>query len=356
MINNPVARLLLFPFSLIYAFIMGIRNALYEAEVLKSSAFSIPIISVGNLSVGGAGKTPHIEYLIQLLRPYLNVAILSRGYNRKTKGFRFVTSTDNVSDTGDEPLMYSRKYKDIVVAVCENRALAIPQIVGKHPAVQAVLLDDAFQHRSVKPGLNILLTPYDNPFYEDFVMPAGRLREPRASYRRADIIIITKCPDNLTSEEIDHVIDQLSPAKNQKVFFSKYKYHHPYNFFHYTNRVALSTSSHVLLITAIANTEYMKKFLENSVDSITPLEYEDHHNFTDFDISYMIKMYNGLDLPNKIILTTEKDAMRLSIHYQKLKEAGLPIYVIPVEVVFNSDAEEESFTEIIKDYLYHFQS
>ena len=201
MIQSILGKILMAPFALLYGLSIGIRNTLYDSELVKSTQFSLPIISVGNLSIGGAGKTPHIEYLIRLLSPYINVSTLSRGYKRKTKGFRFIRPADTVLDAGDEPLMYARKHKGVVVAVGESRAIAIPQMVAKYPNLQTVLLDDAFQHRSIKPALNILLTTWDEPFTRDYLMPSGRLREWRSAYSRADIIIVSKCPKEITFDE-----------------------------------------------------------------------------------------------------------------------------------------------------------
>lgn len=328
---------------------------MYEAEVMKSTSFSLPIISVGNLSMGGAGKTPHIEYLIQVLRPYLNLAILSRGYNRKTKGFRFVKYEDNAELSGDEPLMYARKYRDVVTSVCENRSLAVPQILGKYPGIQTILLDDAFQHRSIKPSKNILLTQYAFPFYKDYILPAGRMREPRSAYKRADIIIVTKCPDDVQNEERLEMIKNIAPLKHQKVFFSRYHYLHPYSFYDGNDRINLSQDMNIMLISAIANTSYLKSYIEPKVNHITHMEYEDHHNFTGYDIRYILKVFKALDLENKMIITTEKDAMRLSMHYKTFADEKIPLYILPVGVEIMFDQTEE-FNNDIKEFLLAFRS
>ncbi|MCL4153106.1 UNVERIFIED_CONTAM: hypothetical protein GTU68_053341, partial [Idotea baltica] len=173
----------------------------YDSGILKSTSFNVPVISVGNLSVGGAGKTPHVEYLIMLLQDYLNVAVLSRGYKRKSKGFRWVNRKDQVTQTGDEPLQFKRKFPETAVAVCESRNIGIPMMLQGKKDIQTILLDDAFQHRSVVPGLNILLTTYDEPYTRDYLLPSGRLREFRSSAKRADVIIVTKCPDDISTPE-----------------------------------------------------------------------------------------------------------------------------------------------------------
>ena len=354
MIQNWLGKILMAPFSLIYGLMIGIRNALYESELVKSTKFSLPVISVGNISIGGAGKTPHIEYLIRLLSPYLNVATLSRGYKRKTKGFRFVKASDNVLATGDEPLMYARKHKDIVVAVGESRSLAIPQMVGKHPDMQAILLDDAFQHRAITPGLNILLTTWDDPFTKDYLLPSGRLREWRSSYQRADIIIVTKCPPVLDFVEKSKLVQEINPTPNQKIYFSYYEYGYPYNFYNNKQRIKLDPDLDVILISAIANTKYLLDYLDREVEDVHHMNYEDHHLFSDLDIDYIDTVYKNRESKRKLILTTEKDAMRLDLHRKKLTGLNIPIFVLPTEVKFH-DSENEMFDQDVRDFLLRFE-
>lgn len=187
-------KIILAPFTLLYQSITSIRNKLYDSGKWHSATFNLPVINVGNLNVGGSGKTPHIEYIIALLRSQYKIATLSRGYGRKTKGFLIASESSSVTEIGDEPAQIKDKFPDIIVSVGEDRLLAIPQLLRKYPDTDVILLDDAFQHRSVRPGLNILLTTFDKPFYEDHVLPLGRLRESPQGYKRADIIIVTKCP------------------------------------------------------------------------------------------------------------------------------------------------------------------
>lgn len=350
MTDNILGKILLSPFSLLYGIGVGIRNVLYDSELIKSSKFGIPIISVGNLSVGGAGKTPHVEYLIQQLSPYINVAILSRGYKRKTKGFRLVNSTDTARLSGDEPLMYKRKYSDIVVAVGENRALAIPEMVGRYPATQTIILDDAFQHRSVLPGKNILLTTYDQPFVDDHLLPSGRLREWRSSYKRADIIIVTKCPEELSDKDRQSILQRIKPLEHQDVYFTKYTYWHPYSIYDSSKRIALDKSQDVVLLSAIADTRYLLSYLKKQVNAIHHLNYEDHHDYSEDDINHLIKVYNHREADRKMVVTTEKDAMRLEPYISKLREANIPIYILPLRVQFLFEKETE-FIDSIKSYL-----
>lgn len=350
MIQNTLVRILLFPFALLYGLIMELRNLLYESNVMRSSRFSIPLISVGNLSVGGAGKTPHVEYLVRLLRPYIDVATLSRGYNRKTKGFRFVLPQDNADAAGDEPLMYARKYKDIVVAVSESRAEAIPRMLQKYPRLQTIILDDAYQHRSIIPDLNILLTSHDMPFTRDYLLPSGRLRERKASYERADIIIVTKCPENFTEQEKEALKNEIKPFDYQHLFFSTYQYLPPYAFTDPSIRIELEDVRHMVVISAIANTSHLIKYLDGFENEVISMEYEDHHYFTEFDIRQIRKHLDVLPEGKSIVVTTEKDATRLALHFQLIVDLKIPLFVIPVEVKFLFD-EQPVFDELIQQYL-----
>ncbi len=352
--QSIIGRLVMLPFTVFYGIMIGMRNVMYQIGILKSSRFNLPVISVGNLSVGGAGKTPHVEYLTRLLRPYINVSILSRGYKRTSKGFRIVRPTDDVRMSGDEPLMFARKYHDVIVAVGERRDLAIPQLVGKHPEIQVILLDDAFQHLSVKPDVNILLTTYDDPFTRDYLLPTGRLREWRSSYMRADLIIVTKCPADLSEEEKISMIKEINPSKNQKIFFSYYDYDLPYSFYNSRQKIHLTEKTDVILISAIANTHYLSKYLDEVVGSIHYMDYEDHHLFSSQDIDYIIKVFKNRNTKNKIVLTTEKDAMRLSLFYDALQKNHIPVYILPAEVKFHFDGAKE-FDAFIKDFLLDFR-
>jgi tetraacyldisaccharide 4'-kinase len=354
MIQRKLVQLLLAPFSLLYGLGVSLRNAFYRAGLLKSMTFSVPVISVGNLSVGGAGKTPHIEYLIRLLRDHIQIATLSRGYSRKTRGFLEVERNNNAERVGDEPLQFKRKYPDIGVYVAEDRAFAIPQIVMKKSDTQMVLLDDAFQHRSVKPGVNILLTEYSNRFTKDFLLPAGRLREWRESYERADVIIISKCPQTISQEEKEAIRAEINPLPHQQLFFSYYAYQAPYYQFNPRYRLQLDEKLDVLLICAIAKTDYLIDYLQSQVGSVQSLEFADHHYFNKEDISNLHRSFKKIDTNRKVIITTEKDAMRLELHRDFLIKERLPIFVLPTEVQFHF-GEGPQFDEIIRQYLLNFK-
>lgn len=352
--QKKIVQILLLPLSLLYGGIISLRNMFYETGLLKSSTFNLPVISVGNLSIGGAGKSPHIEYLVRLLNPYLQVGILSRGYKRETTGFRLVQPFDTVKTVGDEPLQFKKKFGDVVVAVDENRALGIPMMVGQYPGLQTILLDDAFQHRQVKPGLQILLTPYSDLFTRDFLLPSGRLREWRSAYKRADIIIVTKCPDEVSPEDRKKIIKEIRPQKHQEVYFSRFAYDYPYHFYDPRYRIRLDDDLDVLLVSAIANTSYLKQYLDKMVKKIHAAEYEDHHTFTQQDIDYMIQKFKNLDAKRKFILTTEKDATRLEPFKQYLYDHQIPVFVQPTNVMFLDD-DKKAFDKKVKDYLLGFR-
>lgn len=354
MIQTWLAKIILAPFSLLYGIGVSTRNGLYRLGLLKAVEFNVPVISVGNLSVGGAGKTPHIEYLIRLLKAYLNVSTLSRGYRRKTKGFLVVEPRMNAEQVGDEPLQFKRKYPDILVTVSESRTFAIPQIMSLRPDMQVVLLDDAFQHRSVKPGLNILLTEYSHPFTSDFLLPSGRLREWRSAYHRADVIIVSKCPRVLEAKEKESFRETIEPLPHQKLFFSYYDYGLPYYMFNAQQRVKLEEDVQVLLICAIARTDYLVEYLESKVDYVHVLEYEDHHYFSSHDVANLHKVFDQMETKKKVIITTEKDAMRLEMHRKYLIEKRLPIFAIPVQVAFHFE-EGPIFDQEVKDFLLNFK-
>lgn len=355
MVDSTVAKLLLAPVSLLYGMGVGFRNWAYRRGILRGISFSVPVISVGNLSVGGAGKTPHIEYLIRLLDPYLNIATLSRGYRRKTRGFLVVEPTMTVEEAGDEPLQYARKFPDVLVTVAEERAFAIPEIVGRRPDTQLVLLDDAFQHRAVKPGLNVLLTQYALPFTRDYLLPSGRLREWRSGYARADVIVVSKCPPDLDRAAADALTEELDPLPHQRVFFSYYRYATPYYLLDHRYRLRMEEGIDILLLSAIANTDYLIEHLRTSARTVRSLEYADHHYFSGPDMANLKKRFEELEGKHRAIVTTEKDATRLAVHHEFIAAERLPVFVLPVEVNFHF-GEGEVFDELVKGYLQGFEA
>ena len=354
MSEDIVIRILLLPLALLYGLGVGLRNLLYRIGVLRSVRFDLPVISVGNLSIGGAGKSPHIEYMLRWLDQYVNVAVLSRGYGRSTMGYRPVSTIDTAAEAGDEPLQFKRKFPDIPISVSESRALGIPELVKRNPDIQCVLLDDAFQHLAVTPGLNILLTEFSRPFTRDWLLPSGRLREGRFEYRRADLIIVTKCPPELTARQRQDMLREIDPFPRQRIFFSRYRYGLAYDLLRPDVRRPLDLQTDVLLVSAIANTDYLLQHLGKTVNSVQALEYSDHHIFDEDDLNTVLRRFNTMPGSRKIILTTEKDATRLELHQGFLWKHDLPVWVLPVEVEF-CDNDEPEFQAEVKRFLLDFK-
>ncbi len=354
MLREWIIRIIVSPLALLYGIGVSIRNLLYDFKVLRSVSFSIPVIGVGNLSMGGSGKTPHVEYLIRLLREHIQLATLSRGYGRKSRGFGIVNRRDNALHRGDEPVQFKRKYPDITVAVAENRALGIPKLLQNNPQIECILLDDAFQHRGIDPGLQILLTEYKKPYFKDYILPMGRLREWRAGTRRADIIIVTKCPENPEKVDRSGFEHAIKPGDDQRLFFSYYRYGTPYSFFNPAHRLDLHREMEVLLVSGIARPTYLEEYVEDEVNETHSLAFDDHHRYTKQDAGQMIKMYRQLDPSNAIVLTTEKDATRLEEHFSFFKKEQLPLFILPVAVDFHY-GQKEAFDQGIRDFLLNFK-
>lgn len=354
MLQKYLIKILLFPVTLLYGLGVGILDWFYSIGLLKGISFNIPVISIGNLSVGGTGKTPHIEWMIRYFRNYMQVGVISRGYGRKTKGYLEVTTDMVARQTGDEPLQFKRKYPDTAVAVCESRTFAIPQLLLSHPALKLILLDDAFQHRSVTPGINILLTQYNNPYSEDYLLPIGRLREWRKGYKRADIIIVTKCPSDLEVEAKKRWEQKLKILPHQQLFFSYYRYGQPYYFFDSTVRLNIAERPALLLVCAIARTDYLLQHLNQISDEVEVMEFEDHHFFNNYEVSRIESFYRNMEGNNKAIITTEKDAMRLEQHAGFLRDNKLPIFILPAIVELHFGAGEELANKV-KEFLLAFK-
>ncbi|MFD0862634.1 tetraacyldisaccharide 4'-kinase [Sungkyunkwania multivorans] len=332
-------RKILWPFSIIYDLVTWLRNLLYDWGIFKSTAFDLPIICVGNLSVGGTGKTPMIEYLIALLDTDYHIATLSRGYGRKTKGYRLATEEDDATTVGDEPLQFFKKFKEIDVAVAENRVIGIKKLIDKETPPQVILLDDAFQHRRVKAGLNMMLTAYDDIFYKDLVLPAGSLRESKRGARRADVIVVTKCPENLSNTKQLLVASKIGLKTDQKLFFSTIAYSDDVLGIDTKKKLSTLKKKAVLLITGIAKPAPLLTHLEKEGISFKHLAFSDHHNFSEAEIEKIRQLSKG-----KEILTTEKDFLRL---HKKLK--GVSMYYLPISVSFLGDTA--GFESLILEYV-----
>lgn len=341
-----ILQLICFPFSWLYRLVTDFRNYLYDRGIIRSARFDIPVISVGNLSVGGTGKTPHVEYLIRLLYKDYKVATLSRGYKRKTRGFVLAGETVTAREIGDEPMQFHVKFPSIAVAVSEDRLTGIPQLLLHKRDIQAILLDDAFQHRRVKPGLQILLTEYNRPFYEDFVLPAGRLRESRKGYRRADIIVVTKCPPDLSLERAEAIRRKAAPLENQQVFFSAVSYGKAYDIF--TKETVSSDRQAVLLVAGIARPGSLLDYAKDQAAAVIPKIYPDHHSYIREDLEQIRAMASGNNIHR--ILTTEKDAVKLFPFEETFKEWGVQVVALPVEMVFLFN-EADKFNACVREYL-----
>ncbi|NNC95187.1 MAG: tetraacyldisaccharide 4'-kinase [Chitinophagales bacterium] len=349
-----IFKIVMLPFALIYGFIVRLRNKMYDTQIYKSVRFEIPVISVGNLSVGGTGKTPHIEYLINLLNDQFKVATLSRGYRRKTRGFLVADHESTAHTIGDEPMQFKNNFSDVIVAVSENRMLAIPEMLALYPGIEVILLDDAYQHRSVNPGLSILLTDFDNLYTRDRVLPLGRLREPASSSARADIIIVTKCPPDLSEWKRDEIIEELAPGKYQKVYFSFLEYGYPYYIFNQDQRLQLQKDVDVLLLTGIANNKSIVSLLKQHAGRIIEQEFSDHHYFDRYDLENVRDAFNNIESSSKVIITTEKDAMRLSLHRDWLIQNKLPLFALPVKVRF-FPTDEVAFQKDVISFMTYYR-
>lgn len=332
-----ILRIIVAPFTFLYACVLFIRNLCYDKDILPVTSFELPIINVGNLAFGGTGKTPHIEYLIRLLKAQYKVAVLSRGYKRKTIGYFFASNESTAAEIGDEPRQIKQKFKDeIHLAVSENRVIGVPNLLFDAPETDVILLDDAFQHRAIKAGLNILLTDYNNLFTQDYLTPSGTLREYRAGYKRADIIIVTKCNADLAESEQQKIIAQIKPLAHQKVYFSYQKFG---ALIHYFNGSILPISeiknSDLLLFSGIAKAKSFEDYLEtNSKSVIDAWQFGDHHDFTKEEITKLLAAFDANPSTNKIIISTEKDSMRLMTEEFKALLQNYPIYYLPLEIAF----------------------
>ena len=344
-------RILLLPVALLYWLIISIRNWLYTKNISRSTSFGLPIICIGNLSVGGTGKSPMVEYLIRNIKDKFNIATLSRGYKRRTTGYSLANENTTALDIGDEPMQFHIKFPDVPVAVGEERIVAIPLLLHDKPGTQVIILDDAFQHRAIKAGLNILLTDYNNLFTRDFYLPTGDLRDLKSSYKRADIIVVTKCKPELTRREANDIQEEIQPLRQQHLFFTSIVYGQPYHIATHAS-FALNKDTEVLLIAGIANPAPLKKMLEENSKTYYLNSFPDHHIFTIDDLKEIKKRFERMDAVSKIILTTEKDATRLIKFREDVN--NLPLYVIPIQhrFLFHSS---EAFNSIVIKFIENFK-
>ena len=338
----------LLPLSFLYGLVTDVRNFLYDKGFWREFIFNIPIINVGNLTVGGTGKTPHVEYLIRLLKDKYVVSTLSRGYGRKTKGFLIADYSSNAKTIGDEPYQFYHKFKrQITVTVGENRVKAITKILIQEPKNELVILDDAFQHRAIKPSLNLLLMDYSRPIYEDFTFPAGLLRERRHGAKRADVVIITKCPENVTYQKQTEILNNLQPYLKQNVpfFFTKTVYGKPLNCRSKKDNVGIKK---VVLLSGIANHKPFEEYAKIHFEVVNHLIFKDHHDFTEKDL---IEIKNQTYDNGMVILMTEKDMVKFIpfLNHELLEE--IELYYLPIEIEFLTTKMKSNFDEFILSHM-----
>jgi tetraacyldisaccharide 4'-kinase len=341
-------RILIFaPFSLIYAIILRIRNVLFDRKILKSHSFPFPLICVGNLSTGGTGKTPHCEYLIRLLSEQGFVpAYLSRGYRRKSKGFVLAEKTLKPADIGDEAFQIHMKFPDMPLAVSENRKEGIRKMLNLFDDIDVLILDDAFQHRRIHAGLNILLSTFEKPFFKDFILPSGNLRDNRSSAKRADLIVFTKSPVSLSEYQKSIFRKKVRDSLKKELFFSYIQYLHICNM-HYEPVDFHIQEFDILLFTGIANPVPLHNHLRQNAKSIRLLRFPDHYEYQEKDTDKIIRVFQNMDSARKIILTTEKDISRIKMSSIEARFNTLDVYFISLKVCFDSDQKVNFDTKIL---------
>lgn len=347
----------LIPLSWLYGIVIKIRNILFDRNIFTSHTYDLPVICIGNLAVGGTGKTPHTEYLIRLLQNNFQVAVLSRGYKRQSRGYILATKQSTAMDIGDEPFQMKNKFPNIKVAVDINRCEAIEKLTSLiNPPIDIILLDDAYQYRYVKSGVSILLTAYDRLFGNDRLLPAGRLREPQKEKKRAQVIIVTKCPEQLSPTEIEQITELLHPYPHQQIFFTKTRYGSLFKLFNATEeKETLSLSSlkpdiEILLVTGIAYYDKIEKELLLHSSKLISIHFPDHHNYTEANINAISDKFHTLTPDKRIIVTTEKDAARLLMHPVMAKDIKENLYVLPIHIDFLQN-KKELFNQYITEYV-----
>lgn len=346
--NKAVSNFILLPLSKLYSFGVGVRNLMFKWHILKQREFDIPVIVVGNIAVGGTGKTPHTEYVINLLKNHYHIGVLSRGYKRKTKGFVLATSRSTPNDIGDEPYQIYQKFgREVSVAVCENRCEGIDELRKIDPQINMIVLDDAFQHRYVKPTVSIVLTEFNRPIFMDSILPLGRLREPASAIYRADIVVITKCPEQLKPLEYRIFKTKLKLYPYQKLMFSRYRYPGLKPLFPEETRVSpnlswMSAEDAILVVSGIDNPRPFVRYLKSYEPVVKVKVFPDHHNFTRKDIEVIENRFDELEGANKYIITTEKDAVRLMNNPYYPHRLKAVTFYQPIEVEFDKGNLESS--------------
>lgn len=349
---NNLLRFLLYPFSLLFGIITFVRNKLFDWNILASRSFDVPTISIGNITAGGTGKTPHVEYLVHLLKSNYKIGILSRGYRRKTKGFYLADDTTDATIIGDEPMQFYQQFKDeqVYIAVDEKRYRGGRKLLEKYPDLDVIILDDAFQHRWVKPGLSILLSEFFNPYHKDYLLPTGHLRELRSGDKRADIILVSKSGRVLSPITRRRFEEEIKPASHQSLFFSYVDYEKPRPLPGLSEKPQWGKTYAILMVSGIANPYPLETKIACECTELHKLKYADHHKFTPKDAETIKHTFEEIVSINKIIITTEKDAMRLSSPEILKILKDLPIFYWPIRVDLH-DEDREAFNRKIETYV-----
>lgn len=342
-----ILKWILFPITLLYGFVTSFRNYLFDIGYKKSFEFDANVIGVGNLTVGGTGKSPMVEYIIRLLGKDYKLATLSRGYGRKTKGFRIAQDNDNANTIGDEPYQFFQKFNEVTITVGEERAVAIPHILAE-VGPDVIIMDDSYQHRYVKPSLNILLCDYTRPFYRDMILPSGRLRESRKGATRADAIVVTKCPTEISRKERKTIENELMTYSNAPILFSSIKYLAPKA----VGRVEMEFKGDVLLFTGLANPKPFTEYISTNFNLVDDIYFPDHHPYTIKDINTIEERYRQISAEDKCIITTEKDMVKLLSEELKGSIEHWPLFYLPIELQFieNGNIFDSLVLESIKTY------
>ncbi len=355
--NKPlILKILLWPFSVVYGIVVHVRNWLFDRGIIPSKKFDVPVVSVGNITVGGTGKTPFTEYLVNLLKDQNQIAILSRGYKRQTSGYRLLTAKDTPLTVGDEPYQMKRKFPDVTVAVDADRRRGIKNLLNlEEGKPDIVILDDAFQHRYVHPKVSILLIDYNRNITEDHLLPVGMMREPKRSMKRADIIVVTKCPDSITPMDMRLIRKHLNPYPYQSLWFTKLCYGNLKPLFpskRMSNSLPLSDMSDcgVLALTGIASPAPFVEYLQKNVSEVASCLFGDHHNYTASDMKRIREAYEEIAAKRKYIVTTEKDAVRLMNNPDFPDDMKSKIFYLPLTMEFLRE-EENHFNENLTDLI-----
>ncbi len=355
--RSLIAKMVLLPCSKLYGGVTYMRNKFFDWKVLKEVGFDVPVITVGNIAVGGTGKTPHVEYLVGAFRRNRKVAVLSRGYRRNTKGFIIAGRTSTPRDIGDESYQIYHKFKgEVTVAVCEDRVFGIRELMRLDPGLEMIILDDAFQHRYVKPAVSIVITEYNHPLSEDRMLPYGRLREPARGINRADIVIVAKCPAGMTPWDYRSVINDYNLFPSQHLFFSHYAYQPLQPVFPDVATSVpyldwLSSGDSILAVAGIGNPRPFVRHLKSFGAKVKVDIFADHHQYNKKDIEYLLERYKSLKGKQRIIVTTEKDAVRLAANPYFPHELKAVSYYLPIQVEFENPGGEQPLETVIEKAL-----